>query len=118
MIVSRMGIQLPSQLFSRDAKDLVRGTHCHEMTGAFNRMPDRSRHSIRHLFVDGRIHEPVIHPLPNVDSPLDLCHIESPTSVEKLTIANEPVTALRETFCHRFTKERLEPGLQKNLLIV
>jgi hypothetical protein len=58
------------------------------MAGSLNGMPDRSRHLVSHLFVDGSRDKAIIHSLPDVDSPFDFSHVESPTPIEEFTVAN------------------------------
>src|SRR5262245_31330417 len=88
------------------------------MTGSLNWMPDRSRHSVRHRFVDGGRYESIVHSLPHVDSPFDCCHVESPTPIEELTVANQPVATLSEAFGACFAEGDLEIRLKQNLSIV
>jgi hypothetical protein len=88
------------------------------MTGSLNWMPDRARHLVSHLFVDVSRDKSIIHPLPHMDSPFNCSHIEIPTSIEELTVANQPVATLSKAFGAHFAEGGFEIRLKQNLSIV
>ena len=68
------------------------------MTGSLNRMPYRSWHSVGYCLIDGIRYESIVQPLPHVDRPFDIRHVESPTPIEEFSVADEPVAAMSKAF--------------------
>src|SRR5262245_34687569 len=88
------------------------------MSGFFDRMPDRSRHSVSDGLVDERRNKPIIQSLPHVDPPFDCSNVESPIPIEELAVANQPVAALGEAFGAHFAEGGFEARSKQNLSIV
>src|SRR5258707_2660535 len=90
------------------------------MTGSLDWMPYRTGHSVGHRFVDGIRYKPIIESLPHVDSPLDCCHVESPTPVEEFSVANVSAATLSEAFgaCVAEVGSNLRPKQNLSVVIV
>ena len=88
------------------------------MTGSLNWMPHRTGHSVSHRFVDGIRDKPIVESLPHVDPPLDCGHVESPSPVEKFSVADQPVGTVSETFCACVAEVGRDLGPKQNLSVI
>ncbi len=87
-----------AQFLRCDGEYLVPGADRDEMAGTLDGMPHRAGHCVGHGLVDRVRDEKIVQSLPQVDRPLYLLHVESPTPVEEFSVADQAVGTVGEAF--------------------